>query len=425
MVILFNWLKIDNLDEERGLKCFRFAMLLSIGEMILFFFKYNFQYHYYVANFVLLPGLACLSFLYYKHTKSDLALPARYLMFLVLSTVLSYMIWVAGGYDAPGIFWFAAVPLTGGVLFGIRGLALGVIHVGVSMTLFALGKEFGYYVNIIPSHEVYIREKVFNLIVFTLYAAGMTIFFLKSESESQKISLQKKNEVESLLRVIMHDLSSPLNQVLMGVDLIGKKYPEVKEIKYLGYIDQAAHNMEAVLDKVREMYSIRDGKKTLNLQAVDLNQIMIEAVAAKRNFAEQKGVEIEIEKMTSDVRVDGDPVALKTMVLGNIISNAVKFSPANSKIVVRSHLEGKNAVIEVQDFGVGIPKEIQGKLFDFHKATSRKGTSGESGTGYGMPLAYEFTKKMNGQLTLKSIAKSESGQQLSGTTFYVKLNLAA
>lgn len=85
------------------------------------------------------------------------------------------------------------------------------------------------------------------------------------------------------------------------------------------------------------------------------------------------------------------------------MSNAIKFSHNNSKINIE--IKNKDQFIEliIEDFGIGIPKNILHDIFSFNSNTNRKGTNGEKGTGYGMPLIKKYTEVMDGSIKIDSI----------------------
>lgn len=129
---------------------------------------------------------------------------------------------------------------------------------------------------------------------------------------------------------------------------------------------------------------------------------------------ETKDITIVKEGLDNHIFVLVDDVAFKTSVLSNIISNAIKFSENGSKISISAKIEKEYVLVEIKDSGMGMPKELMSQVFDPHAKTSRPGTCGEKGTGYGMPLAMSYLKLMGGSIT----CSSEPG---AGTTFSFKL----
>ncbi|AGH96683.1 ATP-binding protein [Pseudobdellovibrio exovorus] len=83
-------------------------------------------------------------------------------------------------------------------------------------------------------------------------------------------------------------------------------------------------------------------------------------------------------------------------------------------------LEGANVVIEIRDFGIGMPKNILNNLFRMDSPTTRQGTSGEKGTGYGMPLVREYLQMMNGSIEVFS-QEVDTSDFVRGTQVILRL----
>jgi two-component system sensor histidine kinase/response regulator len=90
------------------------------------------------------------------------------------------------------------------------------------------------------------------------------------------------------------------------------------------------------------------------------------------------------------------------LIIQNLIINAIKFTQSEGRIIVSSAT--KNGIVEVsiQDTGIGIEPEKSSKLFNFITIFTTKGTSGEEGTGLGLPLCKEFVEKQGGKIWVES-----------------------
>jgi signal transduction histidine kinase len=98
----------------------------------------------------------------------------------------------------------------------------------------------------------------------------------------------------------------------------------------------------------------------------------------------------------------------------NLITNAIKFTPQNGQVEVRSVMENKHVEVEVADSGVGISKDNLDKLFRLDHKIQTEGTAKEKGTGLGLILCKEFVEKNNGKIWVKSI-------EGKGSQFYFSL----
>lgn len=110
-----------------------------------------------------------------------------------------------------------------------------------------------------------------------------------------------------------------------------------------------------------------------------------------------------------DLRVQAQPDLLAESVLGNLVSNAVKFAPKGSAIELFAERSGPDVRIVLRDSGPGLPPELLARLEQDEALPSRLGTAGESGQGYGLQLAREHVERMGGRLELKR--RSEGGTE--------------
>jgi signal transduction histidine kinase len=95
-------------------------------------------------------------------------------------------------------------------------------------------------------------------------------------------------------------------------------------------------------------------------------------------------------------------------VLSNILSNAVKFSERGSRIAVWTNSTDDWVQLRIRDSGIGIPSHVLERIFDPSAQTSRPGTEGEDGTGFGMPLVKQFVESYGGWVSIKSREREES-----------------
>jgi signal transduction histidine kinase len=177
--------------------------------------------------------------------------------------------------------------------------------------------------------------------------------------------------------------------------------------------------MGEIIDKVVEMESIEGGKKELQLGNENIYEITHTAVDFLTDRYSQKDVELIINHNDLDwVEVNIDASVFRYNILNNLLTNALKFSSTGSKVEVNFTRQDHYILVEIRDYGIGIPKDMYDSIFDPSKKTTLNGTSGESGTGFGMPLAHSCTQKMNGLLRFESKEENESPED-HGTSFFI------
>lgn len=220
-----------------------------------------------------------------------------------------------------------------------------------------------------------------------------------------------RDSYRSLVRVLCHDLSNPLTLILLLSD------PQKADSKISKPIRKAAHLMRKLIEQVREQEALQSGTTKLSIRPFDLGKCLDEARFVFEKLAAEKGVSLVVTNDASD-EVLGDPTSFLNVVLSNLISNALKFSESGSRIEVSARDALDHVVIEVKDHGIGIPDEILPQVFNGGRLISRKGTHGESGTGFGMSLVNSYVSSYGGSM---EVASKTTGSE-RGTVFRVKMS---
>lgn len=236
---------------------------------------------------------------------------------------------------------------------------------------------------------------------------------LKEKTED----LRKTNESnKALLRVLLHDLRNPI----VAIDSINQIFSENQEvyIEMNDILQQATKNCMEILDSVKKMYTIQDQKYTVDLKDINLFESVQTSVIIFKNLLHEKEIEIDIN-IPKDYYINVDTNSFTHSVIDNLITNAIKFSYPNSKINITASQNENQIILSVRDFGIGIPVKILETIFDITKPTSRPGTKGEVGTGYGMPLVKKFIEMSGGSIEIKSVVKPEKDH---GTEVLLYLN---
>jgi signal transduction histidine kinase len=187
-------------------------------------------------------------------------------------------------------------------------------------------------------------------------------------------------------------------------------------------IEKSIEDISTLLVQVRHLRSIKDGKSSMMLKPISLPVILNAVYELTADLALQKGLKLNWDMSREKISVNGDRTILSNVVILNVINNAIKFSRAGSHIDVTTYIEKDMAVISVRDHGIGIPLEILQHIFSLHHSTTRPGTAGEKGTGYGMPLAKEYIQMMGGDIEVTS-SELERKEMKRGTLVKIKVPL--
>ena len=156
------------------------------------------------------------------------------------------------------------------------------------------------------------------------------------------------------------------------------------------------------------------GQISINLQNLPIKDLLEPNVKQYSGLAQKKNVRIKWE-VPADLKANFD-IETMSVVIRNLISNAIKFSHGGEEVVIRSWQEQRSILISVKDHGIGIPLENQDKLFILDTQSNTKGTENESGTGLGLILCKDFVAMNNAQITVIS-------QFGEGSEFIISFNL--
>jgi two-component system sensor histidine kinase/response regulator len=168
-----------------------------------------------------------------------------------------------------------------------------------------------------------------------------------------------------------------------------------------------------LLDNLLKWTKSQTGRLNVVQQDLDLNDIIPGVVDIFEMIAQTKHIKLIYHGTPDPLIVRADNDMLKTVVR-NFMSNAVKFSSEGANIDIMMKREGEFAKVSVRDYGVGISPERLGSIF--HKGETTYGTDGEEGSGLGLQLCADFSRKMGGDVMVESVLGE-------GSTFSVLLPL--
>ena len=225
------------------------------------------------------------------------------------------------------------------------------------------------------------------------------------------------NNRDKMYSVIAHDLRSPMASIRMVLNLVvaSTSKETVGEDLY-NLLDQANRESEEVhdlLDNLLKWTKSQTGRLNVVKQELDLHDIIPGVVEIFEAIAQTKNIKLDLQPSQEELKVEADNDMLKTVVR-NFLSNAIKFSPADSSIEIIMGREGDFAKVSVRDHGVGIARDRIGSIF--HKGETTYGTGGEEGSGLGLQLCQDFARKNGGDC----VVESTEGQ---GSTFSVLIPL--
>lgn len=288
--------------------------------------------------------------------------------------------------------------------------------------------------------EVFPAELIFNASKY--YGRDVVIAISRDLTEPKKAEqeLLKSNaeltesnkSKDKFFSILAHDLKNPFQGLLGFIDLLYEDLDELSNAQvkeYLSNVRTASYHTYALLENLLEWSRIQSGKMPFTPSVFNISDEINSVISILDNNATRKEIKL-FNEVNPDLMVEADRNMIHS-VIQNLITNSIKFSNANGKVVLRSRVpqtytHNRNQSdqdnrqwleISVSDNGIGIPEEILPKLFKLNGQYSQAGTANEPGTGLGLVLCHEMVEKNGGRIWAESIA----GQ---GTTFVFTLPLS-
>jgi len=242
---------------------------------------------------------------------------------------------------------------------------------------------------------------------------------LQKEVKSKERELDKSKEIErrkdEFIHLTSHELKTPVTTIKAFNQLLERYFTEIKDKKAMDYLvrmDKQIERLTRLINELLDTSRIQSGKLQLNEERFPLDEMVNETVEDMRSIVSHHKI---ILKGGTKASVKGDRYRL-SQVLINLLNNAVKYSPGTDRVVVKLDKQDHQATISVQDFGIGIPKSEQKKIFErFYRIQNEKNPS-FPGLGLGLYIAAEIIKRHGGEIGAES-----SGR---GSTFIFTLPVA-
>lgn len=243
----------------------------------------------------------------------------------------------------------------------------------------------------------------------------------RDNTERKKFEAQLLEQAENLkelnatkdkfFSIIAHDLKSPFTAILGFSDLLkeGARNMDMDSILiYSASISNSAQRTYRLLENLLNWGMMQQDSVPFEPETLDLNSLIKNEIENLKYNSEKKNIAL-INHIHEEINVYADNEMISS-VLRNLISNAIKFTPANGNVSIAAKAMSDLVEISVSDTGVGMDEETINKLFKIETSFSSPGTENEKGSGLGLLLCKEFVEKNGGKI----LVESEKGK---GSTF--------
>lgn len=233
----------------------------------------------------------------------------------------------------------------------------------------------------------------------------------RKNAELQRLD-QLKNE---LLGTAAHDLRNPLAIIIGYTKILARAGSALddRHREMLSRVEASAGYMLHLVSGLLDVSAIESGQLRLDVSRTDVGALVAAAVDLNREVAGDKGIELRFERAPEPLDAEVDPGKIE-QVVHNLVTNAIKFSHPDTRVVVSIERRGDEVRVAVEDRGQGIPADQRDRLFRPFGRTSVRATAGEKSTGLGLAIARRIVEGHGGSIGVAS----EEGV---GSTFHFTL----
>jgi signal transduction histidine kinase len=214
------------------------------------------------------------------------------------------------------------------------------------------------------------------------------------ERERRRVAELMAQAREEVLAVVAHDLRNPLNIIVSTADLLlEERLDRFKKRQLLSVMLRSARQMNRLIADLLDTVRLQAGRFTLDVEEVPVKTIFTQTEEAFRPLAANRSIELVAVPPPDDVAVRADPFRV-SQIIGNLIGNALKFTPERGTVTLRASPNGHNVAFHVSDTGPGIaPADVEHLFDNFWQARND-----HRGVGLGLPIAKGMVEAHGGMI---------------------------
>lgn len=272
---------------------------------------------------------------------------------------------------------------------------------------------YAMYAEIVPQNILTRNSLLWgNLLEMLILSLGLAYQIVILDKQKKEIEFKAKegDKIKMLLRVVLHDIANPLSIVMAYTSLIKKNNLDQRNEKNWEKVSRAANFISSIIKSIRNQDVHKADAFTGNFQSVDLKEAIEDSLFIFHKRIEDKNLKISVQ--VENIVVLADRTLLINNVFSNALSNAIKFSPPNGTITIECIQLQNITTLNIIDSGAGLSNKRIENFNQEGRLKSTIGTSGESGTGYGMMLMKTYMELFNGSIEISS-PKSNKGTVVS------------
>lgn len=224
-----------------------------------------------------------------------------------------------------------------------------------------------------------------------------------------KLSLLDQQQ-KQFIGNVTHEFKTPLTSIKAYIDLLDM-YPDDEKLMETAKINiqSETHRLYEMVEKVLQLAALEKYDFEYNKEKVDVRQATQSVLNSLKGKLDKFGIQLETDLTEAYVEADKDCM---TIVLVNLMDNAIKYNKARGHIFVKNDLKDGQVIIEIADTGIGIPEEVVHKIFEPFYTVDKNRSRENGGAGLGLSIAKKYAESQGGSIALAST-------DLAGTVFRI------
>jgi PAS domain S-box-containing protein len=237
---------------------------------------------------------------------------------------------------------------------------------------------------------------------------------LKQANQALREASRRKDE---FLATLAHELRNPLAPIRNSLQILKMQHVDPETVQESREVmERQVHHMVRLVDDLLDVSRVMRGKIELRKEPVELATIVARAVETAQSLIEAQEHRLDISLPSESLRLDVDPVRL-AQVVGNLLTNSAKYTQAHGHIWLTAHREGKQAVLQIRDNGIGIAPDILPHVFELFVQADHSSTRAQGGLGIGLTIVKNLVEMHGGSVAVRSDGLGK------GSEFEVRLPL--
>ena len=244
------------------------------------------------------------------------------------------------------------------------------------------------------------------------FGTNTDISEIKEMEEALRDTDRRKDE---FLATLAHELRNPLAPIRNSLEILKMPSVDTETAQQTrDMMERQVHQLVRMVDDLLDVSRVMRGKIELRRERVELASIVAGAIEAAQPIIEVQGHELSLSLPPESLLLDADPVRL-AQVIGNLLTNAAKYTEANGHIWLAAWREGEQVVLSVRDKGIGIAPNMLPHVFELFVQADHASTKSHGGLGIGLTLVKNLVEMHNGSV------EARSGGLGKGCEFVVRL----